>query len=151
MCPLGLAKSQKFNGKAAFSVKSHSNVQALLLMPYTLCARVCARAYCAVSEMEMIDTTSTSVICIVYTSSITWAHVHRSSAELCQGGLSQHVCFCWDAGQRTIRGDQVGHINDTTAVKIRWCSPVMSCKSWIETKLTELSRLHQKWGQKCAF
>lgn len=69
-CVLGLAKSQKFNGKAAFSVKSHDNFQALLLLPYTLCARVCARAYCAVSEMETIDTTSTSVICIVYTSSI---------------------------------------------------------------------------------
>ncbi len=63
MCPSGLAKSQELNGKAAFSVKSHSKVQALLLMRYTLCARLCARAHCAVSQMEMIDTKSTSVNC----------------------------------------------------------------------------------------
>ena len=65
-----LAKNQEFNGKAAFSVKSHSKVQALPLMPDTLRARLCARAHCAVSQMEMIDTKSTGVKCAVCKSSI---------------------------------------------------------------------------------
>ena len=97
MCLSNLAEKQKLVGKAAFYVKSHIKVQALLQIPDTLCAR----AHSAASETEITDTNSTSVICIVYTSSTVQAMVHRSSAELCQGGLSQHFCFCWDAG----RGD----------------------------------------------
>lgn len=86
MCPSGWPKSHQFDGRTALSVKSHIKVQALPLIPDTLCAWLCARAHCAVSEMKIIDTKSTRVICVVYTSSIMWAIVHRSSAELCQGG-----------------------------------------------------------------
>jgi len=65
MCPSGLAKSQELNGKAAFSVKSHSKVQALLLMRYTLCARLC--------EAVMWDRSATHVCFLVK-----WAAIFSS-------------------------------------------------------------------------
>lgn len=95
-----LSQKPRIRRQSCILLKSHIKISGIGAETWHT---VCKRHHCAVSEMETVHTESTSVTCTVYTSSIMWAMVHRSSAELCQGGLSQQFCFCWNA-----EGDQVG-------------------------------------------